>query len=112
MIAGMSQLPDDSLSRHIRSRLQQMLVERGSGNSISLAETAQVIAEQTGGRWQEIMRPVRIVVAALASQGVIDVIQQDNAVNIDEIRGPVRLRLRDAAVAMSPQAVNDPSYRA
>lgn len=106
----MSQLPDDSLSDHIRIRLQKLLVERGSGQSVSLAETAQVIAEQTGARWQEIMRPVRTVVAALASQGVIEVIQQDCAVNIHESRGPVRLRLRDAAIVMSPHAVNDPSY--
>lgn len=97
----MTQLPDDALSDQIRIRLRQLLAERGNGRSISLAEAAQVIAEQTGTHWHELMRPVRTVVAALASQGLIDVIQEASTVDVREIRGPVRLRLRDTAIAMS-----------
>lgn len=107
----MSQLPDDPLADSIRRRLHGLLLERGVGNSVSLSETAQVIAEQLGKDWHEIMRPVRTVVAALASSGLIDVIQQDVTVDIAESRGPVRLRLRSAAVAMAAPHGNDASLR-
>ena len=40
------------------------------------------------------MRPVRTVVASLCAGGVLDATQHDVVVDIQQVRGPIRLRLR------------------
>jgi hypothetical protein len=40
------------------------------------------------------MRPVRTVAAAMAEAGAIEVLQHEAVVDIGDVRGPVRLRLR------------------
>jgi hypothetical protein len=40
------------------------------------------------------MRPVRTVAAAMAEAGAIEVLQHESVVDIGDVRGPVRLRLR------------------
>ena len=45
------------------------------------------------GRWQDLMRPVRTIAAGLADSGVLEATQDEVVVNIQDVRGPMRLRL-------------------
>lgn len=87
-------LPDDHLAESIRESVIELLVERGPGHSICPSEAARALGARVGVRWQDLMRPVRAVAAALADAGLIEAIQHEAVVDIREVRGPVRLRLR------------------
>lgn len=87
-------LPDDLLAARIRECVLDLLDQRGPGHSICPSEAARALAVRFGGRWQDLMRPVRTVAIALAQAGRIEAIQHETVVNLDEVRGPVRLRLR------------------
>lgn len=89
-----SHLSDDPLAERIRECLLGLLRERGHGHSICPSEAARALAVRVGGRWQDLMRPVRTVAISLAQAGVIEAIQNETAVDLREVRGPVRLRLR------------------
>ena len=85
---------DDALAERIREDLVELLTERGPGRSICPSEVAHVLAARIGWRWQDLMRPVRTVAAALVESGQLEAIQHEAAVDIREVRGPIRLRLR------------------
>lgn len=87
-------LPDDKLANRIRECVLELLIERGPGRSICPSEAARALSVRIGGRWQDLMRPVRTVAAALAETGVLEALQHDAVVDIRDVRGPVRLRLR------------------
>lgn len=86
--------PDDPLAERIRECMMELLVERGPGRSICLSEAAHRIGLHISCSWQELMRPVRTVAAALADNGVLEAFQDDRVVDVRDVRGPVRLRLR------------------
>ena len=87
-------LPDDTLAEHLRECLMELLIARGPGRSICPSEVAHLFGRRRGWRWQELMRPVRTVAAALAESGLIEATQHERVVDIRDVRGPVRLRLR------------------
>lgn len=87
-------LPDDTLAEHLRECLMELLLLRGPGRSICPSEVARLLGHRMGWRWQELMRPVRTVAAALAELGLIEAMQHERVVDIRDVRGPVRLRLR------------------
>jgi hypothetical protein len=87
-------LPDDELAERIRGCVLELLIERGPGRSICPSEAARMLAMRTGAHWQDLMRPVRTVAAAMAEAGAIEVLQHESVVDIGDVRGPVRLRLR------------------
>jgi len=86
--------PDDPLAERIRECMMELLVERGPGRSICPSEAAHRLGLHICCSWQELMRPVRTVAAALAENGVLEAVQDDMVVDICDVRGPVRLRLR------------------
>lgn len=86
--------PNDLLAERIRECVMELLNQRGPGHSICPSEAARALSLHIGGRWQDLMRPVRTVAAALAEAGVIEVIQHEAVVDVRDVRGPVRLRLR------------------
>ena len=88
------QLPDDELAERIRGCVVELLVARGPGRSICPSEAARMLAMRIGAHWQDLMRPVRTVAAAMAEAGAIEVLQHEAVVDIGDVRGPVRLRLR------------------
>jgi Protein of unknown function (DUF3253) len=98
------ELPDDELAERIRACVLELLVSRGAGRSICPSEAARLLAMRFGGHWQDLMRPVRTVAAAMADAGAIEVLQHEAVVDIGEVRGPVRLRLRALQGARSTQA--------
>lgn len=85
-------LPDDLLAKRIRDCVLELLDQRGPGHSICPSEAARVLAVRVGGRWQDLMRPVRTIATALAQAGVIEAIQHEAVVDLRDVRGPVRLR--------------------
>jgi hypothetical protein len=87
-------LPDDELADSIRACVLELLVARGPGRSICPSEAARMLAMRIGAHWQDLMRPVRTVAAAMADGGAIEVLQHEAVVDIGDVRGPVRLRLR------------------
>lgn len=72
----------------------ELLVERGPGRSICPSEVARLLGGRMGCRWQELMRPVRTIAAMLAEDGLVEATQHEHVVDIKDVRGPVRLRLR------------------
>jgi hypothetical protein len=86
--------PDDPLAERIRDCVLALLAERGPGRSICPSEAAQWLGMHVRCPWQDLMRPVRVIAAVLADTGVLEAFQDDRVVNIREVRGPVRLRLR------------------
>jgi hypothetical protein len=87
-------LPDDELAERIRACVLELLIARGPGRSICPSEAARMLAMRTGTPWQHLMRPIRTVAAAMAEAGTIEVLQHEAVVDIGDVRGPVRLRLR------------------
>ncbi|MFI4969970.1 MAG: DUF3253 domain-containing protein [Lysobacterales bacterium] len=85
---------DDTLAERIRECVLELLVQRGPGRSICPSEAAHLLAMRMECGWQELMRPVRTVATALAEGGVIEALQHEAVVDIRDVRGPVRLRLR------------------
>jgi len=85
---------NDTLAEQIRECIVEMLVERGAGRSLCPSEAAQVLGTRLGCPWQDLMRPVRAMAAALAEGGIVEAIQHETVVDIQQVRGPVRLRLR------------------
>jgi hypothetical protein len=85
---------DDQLAERIRDCVVELLVERGAGRSICPSEAAHRLGMQIDWRWQDLMRPVRTVAAALVESGLLEAIQHESVVDIRQVRGPIRLRLR------------------
>jgi hypothetical protein len=85
---------DDSLADRIRECMLDLLVQRGPGRSICPSEVARALAVHIGCRWQDLMRPVRTVAAMLADNSTLEAIQHEAVVDIRDVRGPIRLRLR------------------
>ena len=85
---------DDQLAQRIRECVVELLMERGAGRSICPSEAAHRLGTQIGWRWQDLMRPVRTVAAALVESGLLEAIQHESVVDIRQVRGPIRLRLR------------------
>jgi hypothetical protein len=85
---------DDLLAERIRECVVELLVERGPGRSICPSEAAHLLGGRIGLRWQDLMRPVRTVVTALVDNGLLEATQHENVIDIREVRGPIRLRMR------------------
>lgn len=85
---------DDALAERIRECLIELLTERGPGRSICPSEVAHLLGARIGWRWQDLMRPVRTVAAALVERGQLEATQHEAVVDIRDVRGPIRLRLR------------------
>jgi hypothetical protein len=86
--------PEDNLADRIRECVLELLVARGPGRSICPSEAARLLGGRMGCPWQELMRPVRTIAAGLAADGLIEATQHELVVDIKDVRGPVRLRLR------------------
>lgn len=95
----MVQLPDDELSDTIRACVLQMLGARGTGTTIDIHDAARSVALRIGCDWRDLMRPLRTVATTMIEAGILDATQGEAAVDIRHARGPVRLRLREAARA-------------
>ncbi|MEO7916611.1 MAG: DUF3253 domain-containing protein [Dokdonella sp.] len=97
----MSQMPDDALAATLTRHLIELLLHRGAIQGATLAELASVIGGRIGREERDLMRPLRTVVAALAQERRIEVVQDGILVDVESVRGPVRIRLLDSAASVS-----------
>ena len=67
---------------------------RGPGKSICPSEVARRLRPDG---WQAMMSPVRHAAIRLAAAGLIDILRKGKPVSRDEVRGVIRLRIRDLA---------------
>ncbi len=69
----------------------ELLEQRREGATICPSEAARAAG---GEDWRPLMEPAREAARRLVEQGRIDVTQRGEVVDLDEARGPVRLRLK------------------
>lgn len=72
-----------------RAAILELLTRRRAGATICPSEAARLC---DGDEWRDLMEPVRQAARELAARGVIEVTQQGRPVDIDQARGPIRLR--------------------
>ncbi len=84
----------DRLVLLMQARVLDLLYQRGRGGSICPSEAARSLAGEIGVNWHALMRLVRSVASGLSHVGRIEVCQHGRSVDINEARGPVRLRLK------------------
>ena len=79
--------PDD-----IAAAIVALCAARGAGKTICPSEVARAVVAD--GDWRAAMDDVRAAAAQLAARGEIDVTQRGRSVDIQTVRGPVRLSLK------------------
>jgi hypothetical protein len=99
--------PDAPIAERIREAMVELLVERGPGKTICPSEVARHLGDRFGWRWEDLMRPVRTVAATLADQGVLEATQNRRVVDLRDVRGPVRLRLRPLIAVRTRTPIED-----
>ena len=88
-------IPEETLCQLIHACVLEVLARHlGEDHGVCPSEVAMLAAEDLPIDWRDLMRPVRMVAARLAEQGRLDILQDGRHVNIREVRGDVRLRLR------------------
>ena len=68
-----------------------LLDQRREGATICPSEAAKAAG---GDDWRPLMAPARDAARRLVAQGRLDVTQRGEVVDLDQARGPIRLRLR------------------
>ena len=87
-------LVEDRLATRIQARMREML-EDGFGTAlVDPIEAARQVATELGCEWRDLMRPLRHIIARMARSGELEVLQDGVPVDIGEVRGPIRLRLK------------------
>ena len=95
---------DDPLTQRIHECVLELPTERGPGRSIWPSEAARMLALRIDYASQDLMRPVCSVAAMLTDAGVLEATQHEALLDIRDVRGPIRLRLRSlhASVPRKP----------
>ncbi len=84
-------MEDDRLERAIL----RLLDERASGATICPSDVARDVGTPSG--WRDLMEPVRQAARRLVETGAVEVTQHGEVVDLDEVRGPIRIRRRQDA---------------
>ena len=85
---------DDALALRTRACLLALLQEDSRAEGICPSDAARALGREFGVEWRDLMRPVRLVIAELAREGRLVVLQDGKPVDILGARGPVRLHAR------------------
>ena len=75
----------------LEQTILRLLGERADSWTICPSDAARAIG---GEGWRDLMEPTRQAAARLAAQGVVDVTQGGEVVDVTTARGPVRIRKR------------------
>lgn len=78
--------------RELEEAILALLAERAADASLYPSEVARALA--AGGDWRARMDAVRMAARRLHRAGRIDITQHGQRVDPDQVRGPIRLRLR------------------
>ena len=66
------------------------LLDERAPSTICPSDVARAQGSEDG--WRDLMQPVRDAAAALARQGLVEVTQRGEVVDVTSARGPVRIR--------------------
>lgn len=75
----------------IRRRILDLLARRAASSTICPSEVARSFSKRAE-EWRPLMQPVRDVAATLVEEGEIEVTQKGEVVDLNEAKGPIRLR--------------------
>ena len=81
------------MSDPIQDAIVRLVTERGAGKSICPSEVARSLDPD----WRTLMTAVRRAAIALAAAGRIDILRKGKPTPPDQVRGVIRLRLREDA---------------
>jgi hypothetical protein len=79
--------PDQALE----AAIMQLLAQRGPGKTICPSEAARLL-DPSG--WKELMDKARAAARRLVAKGEIVVTQRGKIVDLSEVKGPIRLKIR------------------
>lgn len=75
----------------LEQTILRLLGERAATSTICPSDAARAIG---GEQWRDLMDPTRQAAARLVAQGLVDVTQGGEVVDVTTARGPVRIRRR------------------
>ena len=75
----------------LEQTILRLLGERAETSTICPSDAARAIG---GDEWRDLMDPTRQAAARLVAQGLVDVTQGGEVVDVTTVRGPVRIRRR------------------
>lgn len=86
----------------LSAEILRLATEAGPGKSISPSDVAQALAPPTQETdekelWRGLLNRVRKVALALQAEGRIDILRKGKPVPAEEVRGVIRLRIRETA---------------
>ena len=87
----MTQTKEMEERRRIREAVTGLLDQRDLGKTICPSEASREVFGQRGNE-REYMDRTRDVVRELVAEGVVEVCQRGNVVDMDGVRGPIRVR--------------------
>jgi hypothetical protein len=80
-------------------RLEQVIMEllaaRDPGKTICPSDAARAVGSDDS--WRDLMEPARQAAQRLVQRGLVEVTQRGAVVDLDQAKGPVRIRRRDAS---------------
>lgn len=79
---------------NLQAVIMELVRELGVDKTICPSEAARAYAEDDN--WRQWMEPVRKAARALHQENKIQIEQQGQPVDLDDITGPIRLRLKEA----------------
>jgi hypothetical protein len=85
---------DDFVSARLEAAILGLLATRAAGATICPSEAARAVASESDVNWRPLMAATRLAALRLATAGRIDITQRGRCVDVTQVRGPVRLRLR------------------
>jgi uncharacterized protein DUF3253 len=89
-------MPDDVTDR-LETSLLELLERRAPGATVCPSEAARQVsgAPDDPDAWRPLMEPARDAVRRLVADGAVEVTQRGEVVDLDDARGPIRVRRRD-----------------
>jgi hypothetical protein len=79
----------------LEDAILRLLDERGAGKTICPSDVARDVGTPDG--WRHLMEPVRAAARRLVGVGTVEITQRGEVVDLDSVRGPVRIRRRQDA---------------
>lgn len=76
--------------KELERRIVEKLEARAETSSICPSEVARDVGDED--TWRDLMDPVRAAAKALVERGVVRITQGDNEVDLDTVKGPIRIR--------------------
>lgn len=78
----------------LEATILDLLRRRDAGATICPSDAARAAYDGDGDGWRALMEPTRAAARRLVAGGEVEILQGGHVVDLDEVRGPVRIRLR------------------